>query len=82
MASADSHPLAITHPQLMAFSGSETRTRHSLPHGLTTSGPNQKKKKTDPNSGNQSCLSRYQGEAHVTPSMRALQLPVPIWGIR
>src|SRR5690349_13198282 len=70
MASADAHPLAITHPPLMAFSGSETRTRHFLStpsHGLTGSEP-----KTDPN-GNQS-VSRYHAlgalPAHVTPSMR------------
>lgn len=47
MASADAHPLAITHPPLMAFSGSETRTRHCLStpsHGLT--GPNQKQIQT------------------------------------
>lgn len=47
MASADAHSLAITHPPLMAFSGSETRTRHCLStpsHGLT--GPNQKQIQT------------------------------------
>lgn len=62
MASADAHPLAITHPPLMAFSGSETRTRHiPWPDWVR----NQKQIQTVIN-----LSSRYQAlGAHVTPSM-------------